>query len=270
VLAKVIAKSTRYYRINLAHALTLKASQILKSDIGIRAVMVTDSFGGTEDLAFPVDSIQSEISSRLTILMRNLALQARSSMDYADLSRLRFVRTSFDQFDFFAFPLYGNRVLVLALNARNTFNSQHYDLTEFLQSLEGESLIEGEEIAKSILSEMTFSRVKTEYPPNFQEHHESQQEPIQGNDKRIAKRSRIVRSQNQIIVAILEACRTPSVQHWIMIKARLGYETFWTHMNRLLNEDMLRCFLLDKKTVYSVTEAGLSLLEKLRASEKVS
>jgi predicted transcriptional regulator len=78
-----------------------------------------------------------------------------------------------------------------------------------------------------------------------------------------------MRSQNEIIITILEACRRPSVQRLIMIKARLGYETFWTRMNRLLNENMLKCSSKGKKTVYSVTGAGLTLLEKLVTSEGV-
>ncbi|MGI0090106.1 MAG: hypothetical protein ACREBS_00210, partial [Nitrososphaerales archaeon] len=33
------------------------------------------------------------------------------------------------------------------------------------------------------------------------------------------RRRRVVRSQKLILVAILEACRSPTVQHWIMVKA---------------------------------------------------
>ncbi|MHB1867584.1 MAG: hypothetical protein ACYCPP_01410, partial [Nitrososphaerales archaeon] len=38
------------------------------------------------------------------------------------------------------------------------------------------------------------------------------------------RRRKAVRSQQSILIAILEACRTPTVQHWIMVKARLGYD----------------------------------------------
>ena len=47
------------------------------------------------------------------------------------------------------------------------------------------------------------------------------------------RRKRVIRPQRLIVTAILDACRTPSVQHWIMVKARLGYDTFWKHMNEL-------------------------------------
>ncbi|MHB1907430.1 MAG: winged helix-turn-helix domain-containing protein [Nitrososphaerales archaeon] len=85
-----------------------------------------------------------------------------------------------------------------------------------------------------------------------------------------SRRGRKIRPRNAILIAILEACRTPSVEHWIMIKARLGYETFWTHMNRLINEGKMICSSDEQKrgaqgrTYYSLTQEGLLFLEKLK------
>jgi predicted transcriptional regulator len=91
-----------------------------------------------------------------------------------------------------------------------------------------------------------------------------------------SRKGRKIRPRSKILIAILEACRTPSVEHWIMIKARLGYETFWTHMNRLLDEGKMICsFVGDQrygggksKAYYSITKDGLSMLDELRHDEE--
>ncbi len=75
----------------------------------------------------------------------------------------------------------------------------------------------------------------------------------------------MVRSQNTIVKAILEACRTPTVQHWIMVKARLGYDTFWKHMNSLITLGMMNTVNDGHRTLYSVNEKGLNLLKELDA-----
>lgn len=77
------------------------------------------------------------------------------------------------------------------------------------------------------------------------------------------KKRRVIRSQPTILAAILEACRTPCVQHWIMVKARLGYDTFWKHMNKLVSTGMMNTFSDGSKTLYSVNERGLRLLQEL-------
>lgn len=89
-----------------------------------------------------------------------------------------------------------------------------------------------------------------------------------------SRRGRKVRPKTKIVIAILEACRTPSVEHWIMIKARLGYETFWSHMSRLLSEGkMISTTETDvskgsrSRTYYSVTGEGLRYLEKLKSTQ---
>jgi DNA-binding PadR family transcriptional regulator len=59
-----------------------------------------------------------------------------------------------------------------------------------------------------------------------------------------------------------------------MIKARLGYETFWMHTNRLLQEGKMICSFGDQKqggkskTYYSITEDGLLMLDKLRENQE--
>ena len=73
----------------------------------------------------------------------------------------------------------------------------------------------------------------------------------------------MVRSQETIVVAILEACRTPTVQHWIMVQARLGYDTFWKHMNALLSRGMMSAVSDGHHTLYSINEKGLNLLHTL-------
>ena len=78
-----------------------------------------------------------------------------------------------------------------------------------------------------------------------------------------SRRKRTIRSQNSILAAILEACRTPNVQHWIMVKARLGYDTFWHHMNELLSEGMMETVYDGNKTLYKINAKGINLLEEL-------
>jgi predicted transcriptional regulator len=88
-----------------------------------------------------------------------------------------------------------------------------------------------------------------------------------------SRKGRKIRPRSKILIAILEACRTPSVEHWIMIKARLGYETFWMHVNRLLNEGKVALFRNDdgrgngSKTYYTLTREGLQMLEELKSEQ---
>jgi predicted transcriptional regulator len=77
---------------------------------------------------------------------------------------------------------------------------------------------------------------------------------------------RAVRPQRLITLAILDACRTPTVQHWIMVKARLGYDTFWKHMDMLVSKGMMNTMSDGSKTLYAVNEKGLLLLQELEAS----
>jgi predicted transcriptional regulator len=72
-----------------------------------------------------------------------------------------------------------------------------------------------------------------------------------------------VRSQSEIEASILESCRTPNVQHWVMVKARLGYDTFWKHMNLLLSSGLMDERNDGSKTLYQTSAKGLEMLEKL-------
>jgi predicted transcriptional regulator len=72
-----------------------------------------------------------------------------------------------------------------------------------------------------------------------------------------------VRSQLEIEASILETCRAANVQHWIMVKARLGYDTFRKHMNQLVSLGMMNTLDEGNKTLYSLSERGLSLLQQL-------
>ena len=74
---------------------------------------------------------------------------------------------------------------------------------------------------------------------------------------------RAIRSQDEIEAAILDSCRTPTVQHWIMVKARLGYDTFWKHMNLLLTAGLMTETCDGSKTLYQTNAKGLELLGRL-------
>jgi predicted transcriptional regulator len=76
-----------------------------------------------------------------------------------------------------------------------------------------------------------------------------------------------VRSQSAIEFAILDACRTPTVQHWVMVKARLGYDTFWKHMNKLLSMGVMDETTEGSKTLYRINARGLEMLGKLSQRE---
>ena len=77
---------------------------------------------------------------------------------------------------------------------------------------------------------------------------------------------RSVRSQRSILLAILEACRTPTVQHWIMVKARLGYDTFWKHMNYLVSRKMVVSSSDGYRTLYSLDQSGIEFLNSIEKS----
>jgi predicted transcriptional regulator len=78
-----------------------------------------------------------------------------------------------------------------------------------------------------------------------------------------SRRKRAIRSQSSILTAILEACRTPNVQHWIMVKARLGYDTFWHHMNSLISQGMMETMYEGNKTLYRINAKGINYLKQL-------
>jgi predicted transcriptional regulator len=88
-----------------------------------------------------------------------------------------------------------------------------------------------------------------------------------------SRKGRKIRSRNAILHEILEACHTPAVEHWIMIKARVGYQSFVKHMDRLLSEGKVTSSKSAEEngrrstTYYTLTREGLRLLEKLE-SEK--
>ncbi len=49
-----------------------------------------------------------------------------------------------------------------------------------------------------------------------------------------------------------------------MVKARLGYDTFWKHMNELVSMGMMNTSNDGNKTMYSINEKGLGLLQELQ------
>jgi predicted transcriptional regulator len=87
-----------------------------------------------------------------------------------------------------------------------------------------------------------------------------------------SRKGRKIRSRNKILYAILEACHSPAVEHWIMIKARVGYQSFVKHMDRLLSEGKVSSSRYSdehgrRTTYYTLTNEGLQMLEKLKNSE---
>jgi predicted transcriptional regulator len=86
----------------------------------------------------------------------------------------------------------------------------------------------------------------------------------------IRRHRRAVRSQRSIMLAILEACRTPTVQHWIMVKARLGYDTFWKHMNMLVSKGMMDTSNDGYKTLYFVNQKGIEYLKTLESIRELN
>jgi predicted transcriptional regulator len=51
-----------------------------------------------------------------------------------------------------------------------------------------------------------------------------------------------------------------------MVKARLGYDTFWKHMNDLVSMGMMNTLNEGSKTLYSINEKGLDFLRELETS----
>jgi len=78
-----------------------------------------------------------------------------------------------------------------------------------------------------------------------------------------------IRSQMEIEVSILDSCRTANVQHWVMVKARLGYDTFWKHMNYLLTKGLVDEKIEGSRTLYQTSARGLELLEKVSTINEV-
>lgn len=88
-----------------------------------------------------------------------------------------------------------------------------------------------------------------------------------------SRKGRKIRSRNTILAEILDACHSPAVEHWIMIKARVGYQSFVKHMDRLLSEGKVRSSRnADDRgrrtaTYYTLTKEGLQMLEKLKSEQ---
>lgn len=78
------------------------------------------------------------------------------------------------------------------------------------------------------------------------------------------RRKRPNRSQNAITLSILEACRTPCLQHWLMIKARLGYNSFVSHVDSLIDEGMIKVMNERNRVFYSITQQGLVFYDRLK------
>lgn len=88
-----------------------------------------------------------------------------------------------------------------------------------------------------------------------------------------SRKGRKIRSRDTILYEILDACHSPAVEHWIMIKARVGYQSFVKHMDTLLSEGKVSSSRSadnrgrNSATYYTLTKEGLQMLERLK-SEK--
>ena len=78
------------------------------------------------------------------------------------------------------------------------------------------------------------------------------------------------RTHRSIQIAILEACRTPNIKSWVMVKARLGSYSFWHHMNSLISQGMIETMLDRNRTLYRISAKGINYLEQLETDEKSS
>jgi predicted transcriptional regulator len=110
------------------------------------------------------------------------------------------------------------------------------------------------------LSSNSYSGPGASFPPASHYRSPLKFPPLPSGPRRSRK---AVRSQDKIVAAILDACRTPTVQHWIMVKARLGYDTFWKHMNHLLSMGVMDETIEGSKTFYRINASGLALLDQL-------
>ena len=72
-----------------------------------------------------------------------------------------------------------------------------------------------------------------------------------------------LRTQRVILAAILEACRSPSVEHWIMVRARLGYSSFKYHIKKLLEAGMINTLSDEGRTLYCLSDQGIRLLHEM-------
>jgi predicted transcriptional regulator len=88
-----------------------------------------------------------------------------------------------------------------------------------------------------------------------------------------SRKGRKIRTRKRILMEILEACRSPSVEHWIMIRARVGYQSFIKYIDRLLSEGKVSSsragaeYGRRSKTYYTLTAEGLQMLEKLKSEQ---
>jgi predicted transcriptional regulator len=230
--------------------------------------------------------------------MSQLALQAQSMMDHREIGgRLRFSRSTFENFTAFVFPLTGRQTLVVAVDSKNLVSGAIAKVVQLLKSLDEESPIDQKEIRDGLFpigrsasvvgsqssslsstssSSTSSSAVDSSPSPGVSsaspQWSESTSTDSEGHSPRAdfatsamlrRRRPRVVRSQTMIVRAILEACRSPSAQHWIMIKAKLGYETFWMHIKTLLAQGLLKEEKDGHRLLYSITESGLACLRQL-------
>jgi predicted transcriptional regulator len=215
-------------------------------------------------------------------------------MDHKEIGgRLRFSRSTFENFTAFVFPLAARQTLVVAVDSKNLVSGAIAKVVQLLKSIDEESPIDQKEIkdglfplgrSATVSASQTSSLSSTstttsssssantnpsDVPLGSPQWSESSSgEQVQKVDFATSamlrrRRPRVVRSQTMIVRAILEACRTPSAQHWIMIKAKLGYETFWMHIKTLLAQGLLKEEKDGHRLLYSITESGLTCLRQL-------
>jgi predicted transcriptional regulator len=88
-----------------------------------------------------------------------------------------------------------------------------------------------------------------------------------------SRKGRKIRTRKTILMEILEACRSPAVEHWIMIRARVGYQSFVKYIDKLLSEGKITSSRAGEengrrsKTYYTLTREGLQMLEELKSEQ---
>ncbi len=88
-----------------------------------------------------------------------------------------------------------------------------------------------------------------------------------------SRKGRKIRTRKIILMEILEACRSPAVEHWIMIRARVGYQSFVKYIDKLLSEGKVTSSRTGEdngrrsKTYYTLTNEGFQMLEELKSEQ---
>jgi predicted transcriptional regulator len=256
--------------------------------------MVVDCYGGVLDYSFYGGNRQDRPANgtmrlHTEIVLRRLAALVRSIADLRDVAgSLRVVRIIFDDLTVLFFPLSTRDLLGLAVDDSSQDLQETPELAlEMLKALETQSPVEALDgpslpflrpdtappvsgdvpkiLSHSRLchSSGSFGQKRSSFESGQSLVDDRRGSTLGGEQytfQRYRGRTHPVRSQEEIDLAVLGACRMPLVQHWVMVKARVGYDTFWSHVSSLLEQGLLSEVVDGSKVLYGITEKGLEFL----------